>query len=277
VPRELLARLWLRDRPAVMGVLNVTPDSFSDGGRFPTCEAAVGHALDMLAEGADVIDVGGESTRPGAVPVAEEVELERVVPVIGRLARLRPEALISVDTSKVGVAAAGLDAGARVINDVTAGRDPSMLELAADRGAALVLMHMRGDPRTMQHEVDYADVVAEVHGFLATRAAAAVAAGVEPAFVLLDPGIGFGKSVVGNLALLRALPDLAALGHPVVVGASRKSFIAHLCGAGPGARLPGSLASLVATTRVGHCLVRVHDVAETVQFLTVLAALEGAA
>jgi dihydropteroate synthase len=260
-----------------MGVVNVTPDSFSDGGCSMTAATATDRALQLLDEGADIIDVGGESTRPGAVLVTEEVEKGRVVPVIEAVVRLRPRAPISVDTSKVGVARASLDAGACMINDVTAGRDPAMFELAVQCGAAVVLMHMRGDPRTMQQDVGYTDVVAEVHGFLAARAAAAAAAGVDPGLVLLDPGIGFGKGLTGNLALLRALPDLAALGHPVVVGASRKSFIARLYDTEPGARLPGSLAALTATAGLRRCLVRVHDVAATVQFLTVLAALEGAA
>ena len=261
-----------------MGVLNLTPDSFSDGGRFGSCAVAVDHAVAMLEAGADVIDVGGESTRPASAPVAAEVEIERVVPAIADLLRRRPGTPVSVDTSKAEVATRALAAGACMVNDVSAGRDPGMFSAVARHGAAIVLMHMRGEPRTMQRDTAYADVVAEVHSFLAERAAAAVAAGIPPDRVLLDPGIGFGKDVEGNLRLLAALPDLAALGHAVVVGASRKSFIGRIAGEpDPGARLPGSLASLAGTVRVPRVIVRVHDVAETVQFLTVLAALEGAA
>ncbi|MBZ5587190.1 MAG: dihydropteroate synthase [Acidobacteriia bacterium] len=261
-----------------MGVLNVTPDSFSDGGQFGSRDEAIEHAIEMIAAGADVVDIGGESTRPGSEAVAEAVETDRVVPVIAELLRRCPSALVSVDTSKAGVAEGALRAGARLINDVTAGRDPRMFGVVARHDAGIVLMHMRGEPRTMQHDTAYMDVVAEVHEFLAQRAAAAVAAGIRPERTLLDPGIGFGKDVGGNLRLLSALPDLAALGHPLVVGSSRKSFIGKLAdGVSPGARLPGSLATIVETARVPRTMVRVHDVAATVQFLTVLAALKGAA
>jgi dihydropteroate synthase len=260
-----------------MGILNITPDSFSDGGSFLARDAAVVHGLALLAAGADVVDVGGESTRPGAEPVPAEEELARVVPVVSELARLRPEALISVDTVKAEVAAAALLGGARIVNDVTAGRDPRMFEAVREHGAAIVLMHMRGEPRTMQRETTYADTVAEVHEFLAARAAAALAAGIPHGRILLDPGIGFGKDVGGNLRLLSALPDLAALGHAVVVGSSRKAFIGTLAGAEVGERLAGTLASLVDTVGLPRVLVRVHDVAPAVQFLTVLSALRGAA
>jgi dihydropteroate synthase len=261
-----------------MGVLNVTPDSFSDGGRLGSRDEAVRHGLGMIAAGADVVDIGGESTRPGSAPVTEATETDRVLPVITELLRRCPEASLSIDTSKAEVAASALGAGARLVNDVSAGRDPRMFETVARHGAAIVLMHMRGDPRTMQHDTAYADVVAEVHGFLAERAAAAVASGIPPERILLDPGIGFGKDVSGNLRLLSALPDLAALGFAVVVGSSRKSFIGKLAdGVGPDARLPGSLASLAKTVRLPRVMVRVHDVAETIQFLSVLAALESAA
>jgi dihydropteroate synthase len=274
---EKIAALWRLRRPAVMGIVNVTPDSFADGGRFADRTDAVRHGLRLAAAGAGILDVGGESTRPGAPPVSAADETERVVPIIGELARELPGALISVDTAKAAVAAAALDAGARLVNDVAAGRDPAMLPLVAARGAAVVLMHMRGDPTTMQAETAYADVVAEVHAFLRDRAAAARAAGIPAHRVWLDPGIGFGKDLDGNLALLRALPDLAALGHPIVVGASRKSFIGRLTGAAVDDRLPGSLAALAATARLPRVVVRVHDVADTVQFLTVVAALAGAA
>jgi len=278
VPDWTPQELWRRGRPAVMGVVNVTPDSFSDGGRLGSRDEAVHYGLEMIAAGADVVDIGGESTRPGSEPVVEAVETERVLPVITELVRRRPDASVSVDTSKANVAERALGAGARLVNDVSAGGDPRMFEVVARHGAGIVLMHMRGDPRTMQHDTAYADVVAEVHEFLAERAAAAVASGISPQRVLLDPGIGFGKDVNGNLRLLSALPDLAALGYAVVVGSSRKSFIGKLAdGVGPDARLPGSLASLAKTVRLSRVMVRVHDVAETVQFLSVLAALESAA
>jgi dihydropteroate synthase len=260
-----------------MGILNLTPDSFSDGGRFDAPGAALAHAERLLAEGADVIDVGGESTRPGALPVEAAVEIGRVVPVIAALARRHPEVVLSVDTGKVAVARAALDAGATMVNDVTAAREEEMLPLVAERGAGIVLMHMRGEPRTMQADTGYADVVAEVHELLAERAAAAVAAGIAPARVILDPGIGFGKDLAGNLRLLRALGDLAALGHPVAVGASRKSFLGALTGAAVDDRLPGSLAAVAGASALPRVLVRVHDVAATVQFLAVLAAVRSAA
>jgi dihydropteroate synthase len=274
---ERLAALWGRGRPAVMGIVNVTPDSFSDGGRFLMPDAAVAHAERLVAEGADAVDVGGESTRPGAVPVGAAEEAARVVPVIAALARRFPALVLSVDTSKAEVAAAALDGGAVVVNDVSAGRDAAMLPLVAARGAGVILMHMRGEPRTMLADTAYADVVAEVHAFLGERAAAATAAGVAPDRVILDPGIGFGKDLEGNLRLLAALPDLAALGHPVAVGVSRKSFIFRLTGAAVDARLPGSLAALGPAAALPRVLVRVHDVAATVQFLEVLAAVRRAA
>lgn len=273
-----LDAMWRKRRPAVMGVLNVTPDSFSDGGRFLAPADAVAHALAALDDGADVVDIGGESTRPGSEAVDEASERERVVPVIAEVRRLRPDALLSVDTRKAGVAAAALAAGADLVNDVGAGRDPEMLPVVARSGAGIVLMHMRGEPRSMQRDTAYADVVAEVHEFLAARARAAVAAGVAPGKVLLDPGIGFGKDVEGNLRLLAALPDLAALGHPVVVGASRKSFIGLIAGEDdPGFRLAGSLAAIAGTAGLARAVVRVHDVRATVQFLAVLGAMEGVA
>ncbi len=261
-----------------MGVLNVTPDSFSDGGRFGSPEEAVECASRMFDAGADVLDVGGESTRPGAAPVSGAVEADRVIPVIAELIRRRPGARVSVDTSKAEVADRALRVGACLVNDVSAGLDPGMFPAVVRHDAGIVLMHMRGDPRTMQRDTGYVDVVAEVHSFLAGRAAAAVAAGIAPDRVLLDPGIGFGKDVEANLRLLSALPDLASLGHAVVVGTSRKSFIGKVAGGiGPDARMPGSLASIAGTARLRQVIVRAHDVAETVQFLTVLAALGSAA
>jgi dihydropteroate synthase len=260
-----------------MGIVNVTPDSFSDGGRFLDPDRAVEHGLRLLEEGADILDIGGESTRPGAAAVPAEVETERVVPVIAALARHTSRPLVSVDTSKAEVAGAALDAGASIVNDVSAGADPTMLALVASRGAAVVLMHRRGTPATMQSDTAYDDVVADVAAYLEARAAAARAAGVDAERILLDPGIGFGKDARGNLLLLRALPALARLGHGVVVGASRKSFIGTLTGAPTGERLPGSLAALADAAGLPRLVVRAHDVAATVQFLTLLAAVRGAA
>ncbi len=258
-----------------MGIVNVTPDSFSDGGRFLDREAAVRHAVRLLAEGADLLDVGGESTRPGAAPVSGEVERERVLPVIEGILQRRPDAILSVDTRRAFLAAEALARGACLVNDVSAGADPAMLETVARAGAGIVLMHMRGEPATMQANTTYDHVVAEVHAFLSARARAAERAGVPASAIFLDPGIGFGKDLDGNLQLLRALGDLAALGYGVVVGASRKSFIGALTGAPVDDRLPGSLAALVRAARLPRAMVRVHDVAATVQFLTVLSAIEG--
>lgn len=277
VLEQRLAEVWRRGRPGVMGILNVTPDSFADGGRFVVPEQAVRHGLSLLDAGADVVDVGGESTRPGAGPVPAQVELERVVPVVAELARHRPGAIISVDTTKAEVAEAALGAGATIVNDVTAGRDPAMLATVARHSAGIVLMHMRGSPSTMQRDTSYVDVVAEVHGFLGARAAEARAAAIPRDRILLDPGIGFGKDAVGNLRLLAALPDLSSLGHALVIGASRKSFIGAVAGAGVEERLAGSLAAIADTVGLPGVLVRVHDVAATVQFLTVLSAVRGVA
>lgn len=256
-----------------MGILNVTPDSFSDGGLFFEPQAAVQRGLAMLSEGAVIVDVGGESTRPGASSVPAAEEAARVVPVISALARQAPQALLSVDTSKHEVAAQALAAGAHLVNDVTAGRESRMLEVVAEAGAGIVLMHMRGTPQTMQQNTRYTHVVAEVAEFLASRAEAAQKAGIPKERIFLDPGIGFGKDVEGNLALLRALPDFAALGFPLVLGVSRKSFIGHLTGAAVHERLPGSLAALVPALFCPKVVVRVHDVAATKQFLQVARAV----
>jgi len=266
-------------RPLVMGVLNVTPDSFSDGGRYLDFDAAVAHGLHMVAAGADVVDVGGESSRPGAAPVEEAEELRRVVPVVEALA---PHVRVSVDTVKPAVAEAALDAGATLLNDVSA----SLWATAAAADAGWVAMHMQGTPRTMQRDPRYDDVVGEVAAFLAERAAAASDAGVRE--VWIDPGIGFGKTVAHNLALLRALPLLVGTGLPVLVGTSRKSFLGVI-GARRGHepialsdRLPASLATAAWAMLAGVAMVRVHDVAATVQAAilvgeTRLADLGGAA
>ncbi len=271
-----LARLWPRRLPVVMGILNCTPDSFSDGGRFLDLDRGVAHGLRLLDEGAEILDVGGESTRPGAEPVSAGEEIRRVVPVIETLRRERPEVVISVDTAKTEVAREALAAGADLVNDVTAGTAAGMLEVVADAGAGIVLMHMRGTPRTMQSETRYDHVVAEVAAFLRDRLRAAVDTGVRRDAVWLDPGIGFGKDDAGNTALLAALPDLAALGQPVLVGPSRKSFIGRMTGAPVEQRLPGTLAALLPALACPRAVVRVHDPAPAIQFLTVAAAIREA-
>ncbi len=252
-----------------MGILNCTPDSFSDGGRHFEPTEAVQRGLEMLEEGAAIIDVGGESTRPGASPVDAVEERRRVVPVIAELRNASPDTVLSVDTSKTEVAAEALEAGADLVNDVSAGSEPGMFELVAERGAGIVLMHMRGEPRTMQSDLRYRHVVAEVHSHLVDRAAAAVTAGMPHHRVWLDPGIGFGKDDDGNLALLAALPDLAAHGHPIVVGPSNKSFIGRLTGASVEDRLPGTLGALIAVLGLPNAIVRVHEPAAALQFLEI--------
>jgi len=254
--------------PLIMGILNTTPDSFSDGGRYLDPDRAFEHALRMRDEGADLIDIGGESSRPGARPVPAEEELRRVLPVIRRLRREAPELRLSIDTRKTGVARAALDAGVEMVNDIGGG-GPEMLRLVAARGASIVLMHMRGEPTTMQENTSYASVVEEVHAFLLDRAEAALLAGIPAGKIYLDPGIGFGKDDAGNLALLRSLPELAAAGFPLLIGTSRKSFIGRLSGAEPARRLPGSLASLLPVLGLERVICRVHDVKETLQFFRI--------
>ena len=258
----------------LMGVVNVTPDSFSDGGLYLDPAAAIAHGRELTAAGAEVLDVGGESTRPGAEPVGAEEELRRVVPVVEGLSDLDGE--ISIDTSKATVAAAALDAGARIVNDVTALRgDPEMAPLCAERGATVVLMHMLGEPRTMQEDPRYEDVVAEVKAFLAERLEAAAAAGIAGERVWLDPGIGFGKTAAHNMELLRRLGELRQLGRPLVIGTSRKSFIGKVDGSAADERLGGTIASSVLAAAEGAAVLRVHDVAEVRQALTVAAAILG--
>jgi len=244
-----------------MGIVNVTPDSFSDGGRFLDPAAAVAHGRALLAEGADVLDVGGESTRPGAAPVGAEEELDRVLAVVRELAAAG--ATVSVDTTKAAVAAPCLQAGARWVNDVSALRfDPALAGVVAEHGAEVCLMHMRGEPRTMQADPRYADVVDDVKAFLLERLGAATAAGIAEERVWLDPGIGFGKTVEHNLALLGRLDELVALGRPVLVGTSRKAFLGRLTGrADTAGRLPGTIASSVLARARGARGFRVHDVA----------------
>jgi len=258
----------------LMGVVNVTPDSFSDGGLYLDPEAAIAHGRELAAAGAEILDVGGESTRPGADPVGEEEELRRVVPVIRGLSGSRSR--ISVDTSKAAVAADALDAGAEIVNDVTALRgDPEMAGLCAERGATVVLMHMLGEPRTMQEDPRYEDVVDAVKAFLAERLEAAVAAGVAEERVWLDPGIGFGKTGAHNMELLRRLGELCELGRPLVVGTSRKSFIGRVDGSPADQRLGGTIASSVLAAAEGADVLRVHDVAEMRQALAVATAVLG--
>ena len=246
----------------IMGVVNVTPDSFSDGGRFLDRRAAVEQGLRLAAEGARILDIGGETTRPGSEPTPAAVELDRVLPVIREL-KARCDAVLSIDTNKAEVAAAACTAGAEIINDITALQgDPEMAALAARSRAGLVLMHMLGTPRTMQQDPHYDDVVSEVRDFLAAQARAALAAGVEREAIVLDPGIGFGKTLTHNLELIRNLPALTRLGYPVLVGASRKAFIGHLTGrATPADRVWGSLGVHLLGAALGAQIVRVHDVA----------------
>jgi dihydropteroate synthase len=259
-----------------MGILNCTPDSFADGGRSFEFDDALENAEQLLRGGAEIIDVGGESTRPGADPVEASEETRRVVPVIDELRKRHPDVVLSVDTSKAEVAEAALDAGADIVNDVTAGSAPGIFDLVAERNAGIVLMHMRGEPRTMQTDTAYTDVVAEVHQHLRERAAVAVAAGISAHRVWLDPGIGFGKDDAGNLALLAALPDLAALGYPVLVGPSNKSFIGRLTGAEVTERNPGTLAALLPAVGIGRAVVRVHDAKAAVQFLAIASGIHEA-
>ena len=252
-------------RCLVMGVVNVTPDSFSDGGRYLDPEAAVAHGLALVAEGADLLDVGGESTRPGATDVPEAVELERVLPVVEELARTA-EVPVSIDTRKAAVAAAALAAGATMVNDVSAGRhDPDLLGVAADAKVPLVLMHMLGTPATMQDDPRYDDVVAEVEAFLAERCRAAEAAGVDHQALVVDPGIGFGKRDQDNYALLDQLARFTRLGHPVMVGTSRKGFIGRVLDSPADQRVEGTAATVVWVVERGARIVRVHDVAPMVR------------
>ncbi len=259
-------------RPLVMGVVNLTPDSFFPASRRSDPGPAVEAALRLAEEGADLLDLGAVSSRPGAAPVSEAEEQARLLPTL-RALRPRTELPLTIDTTSAATARLALDAGADGINDITAGLgDPGLLPLAARRGCGLVLMHMQGDPRTMQTDPRYGDPAVEVRDFLADRVAAARAAGVDGDRIAVDPGLGFGKRPADNLALLAALRDLGG-GQPLLLGASRKSFIADLTGAPVEARLPGSLAALAAAFAGGAAVVRVHDVAASRQFLTVLAAI----
>ncbi|MCG6874873.1 MAG: dihydropteroate synthase [Betaproteobacteria bacterium] len=254
-----------------MGVVNVTPDSFSDGGRYGDPEAAIAHARRLAEEGADLLDIGGESSRPGAAPVSAEEELRRVLPVLEALQEASLP--VSIDTVKPEVMRAALECGASMVNDINALREPGAAEAVAGTRAAVCLMHMQGEPRTMQREPRYADVVAEVKAYLAERAAAAESAGIERERIVLDPGFGFGKSVAHNLVLLRELVSLAALGYPLMAGLSRKSTLGAITGRPAGDRMPASVAAALLAAQRGAKILRVHDVAATRDALAVLAAV----
>jgi dihydropteroate synthase len=268
------SRLERGHRGIIMGILNVTPDSFSDGGRHGSLDRALEHARRMIAEGAEIIDVGGESTRPGAAEVSVDEEIERTRPVVAAL-RAEWDGLISIDTMKSPVAAAALEAGADIVNDVSGlTADPAMVEVCAKGGCGVVVMHMQGDPRTMQLAPSYEDVVAEVRGFFEERLAALVAAGIDPEAICFDPGIGFGKSVEHNLALLRALRDLGVGGRPLLLGVSRKSFIEKVLGSTDLADRAWPTVAITARSReAGVMIHRVHDVKPNVEALRMTEAI----
>lgn len=271
---------WLLNparQPLVMGVLNVTPDSFSDGGKFADTDSAVAHAFEMADAGADLIDIGGESTRPGSDAVEDDEQIRRVVPVIKALTTQGIPAVLSIDTTRSAVAAAALDAGAYIVNDISAGQDDSqMFSLVARRHVPIILMHMLGRPKTMQHAPTYYDVTAEVSGFLNEQVIAAGIHGIDVDKILLDPGIGFGKKVEHNLELLRRLMELTVLGRPLVLGTSRKSFIGKITGESePSHRLFGTAASVAWTIANGAAIVRVHDVEPMSQVVRMISAIRG--
>ena len=258
-----------------MGVVNVTPDSFSDGGKFSDPAAAVAHGLELAAQGAEILDIGGESTRPHAEPVSEAEELRRVIPVLEQLAHRTP-ATLSIDTMKPAVARAAVAAGACIVNDVAANRtDPAMWKLVAESGAGYICMHAQGTPATMQNHPNYVDVVREVHDFFAERLETLRNCGVQPEQVVLDPGIGFGKTVEHNLQLLAGLKRFADLGRPLLLGVSRKAFIGKICGAKVNERLPASLACATLAVADGVEIIRTHDVKETVQAIRMSEAILG--
>ncbi len=262
----------------LMGIVNVTPDSFSDGGLYLDAERAVAHGLELAADGAEIVDVGGESTRPGAAEVPAAEETSRTEPVVAALAAAGVD--VSIDTSKAAVARAALDAGARMVNDVTAFvADPDLATVCADRGCEVALMHMQGTPRTMQESPTYGDVVDDVKAFLAERVEFSVREGIAESRIWIDPGIGFGKTPAHNLELLRRLGELRALGRPILIGTSRKSFIGKLTGRDVGGRIGGTVASNVLALRAGADMLRIHDVREIREAALVAAAIlnEGSA
>lgn len=262
------------DAPRIIGIVNVTPDSFSGDGIADDAEAAISRGKAMFSDGADIVDIGGESTRPGADPVSVETEVSRTIGVVEALSAHRP-GRVSIDTYKPDVAERALFGGASVINDVTGLRDPRMREVAAEHGASVIIMHMKGEPRTMQKSPRYEDVVAEVAAFLQDRVSDAEDAGIRPDRIMVDPGIGFGKTVDHNLEIIDRLSELKALGKPIVIGVSRKSFIGKISGLPPEERLEGSLAAAVLAVRNGADIVRVHDVRETARAFRVAAPLVG--
>ncbi len=276
------ARMWncgsfvlALDRPLVMGIVNVTPDSFSDGGAHADADSAIAWGRALAEQGAAILDVGGESTRPGSAPVDVAEELERVIPVISALATLPVP--VSIDTRRAPVARAAIETGATIVNDVSGFRDPEMVAVVAESNAGVVVMHMLGEPGTMQDDPRYEDVVSEVVDYLAGQAASLVDAGVAPERIAVDPGIGFGKTLEHNLELLARVDEISELGYPVVVGVSRKRFIGALTGIEtPADRLAGSLAAGIAALQAGAHVLRVHDVAETVEAVSVWSAIEAA-
>ncbi|MCA1809053.1 MAG: dihydropteroate synthase [Kiritimatiellia bacterium] len=266
----------IADRPLIMGILNVTPDSFSDGGRFADPETAVAHGLRMFQDGADIIDIGGESSRPGAQPVSADEETARTQPVIRELAR-RTDVLISIDTAKAPVAAGALEAGAHIINDISAlTADQAMIGVARSSGAGVILMHMRGQPANMQHNPTYDDVVSEVLAYLRERRDAVTAAGIAETALALDPGIGFGKTTAHNLQLLRRLPEFAAIGRPLLIGLSRKRFLGEITGRDIQERQAATTAALTWAILAGARILRVHDVAAAADALRVVQSLREA-
>ncbi|MCF7808542.1 MAG: dihydropteroate synthase [Candidatus Marinimicrobia bacterium] len=261
--------------PMIMGILNITPDSFSDGGQYASPDLAIDHAMDMVEQGADIIDIGGESTRPGAPPVTEEEELDRVIPIIRNLSS-KSEVLISVDTQKSGVARAALESGAHIINDVSAGiADEAMLSTVAETGAVYVMMHMQGTPQTMQDAPVYENVITEIKEYFKNRIQEAERQGVKISNIVLDPGIGFGKQLDHNLKIIAQMKAFCALGHPILLGASRKSFIGSIDGSEVAARMGGSLAAVLAAFQQGVQIFRVHDVHETRQALHIFTAIQS--
>jgi len=261
------------ERTLVMGIVNVTPDSFSDGGRFFGSVYAVRHAQQLVADGADIIDVGGESTRPGSEPVDADEELGRVLPVIRRLVDEVPGVVISIDTRKAEVAAAAMGEGASIVNDISGGRDPQMFGVVRQTGAALALMHMKGDPKTMQDAPMYEDVVTEVHEFLRERVEAAAFAGIDPERIVIDPGIGFGKDLEDNLMLMRRIQAFLDLARPVLVGPSRKRFIGTILDLPEDQRAAGTVGAVCWMVSRGVHMVRVHDVRETSRAVRVIDAI----
>jgi dihydropteroate synthase len=269
-------KLMVGAMPLIMGILNVTPDSFSDGGLFASPDTAVAQADTLIEQGADILDIGGESTRPGAAEISVKDELNRVIPVITGILRNHPDAVLSIDTMKSDVAEAALASGACIINDVSAmTHDPNMVLLASESRAGAILMHMQGSPRTMQSAPAYTDVVAEVGDYLETRATALMAAGAAPESIAIDPGIGFGKTLEHNLSLLRGLQELNRGKRPLVVGLSRKSFLGLITGREVQGRLPGSIAAACYSMLHGAHILRVHDVAATRDAVEILTALNA--